>query len=83
MSVFYLKKIFFALQSVFYLWIFFSKKRHFSPEKRFCQLENKVNKINLIGFSSPALTPFTKAFLYTTYIFVWHWNWLQPDRKWS
>jgi hypothetical protein len=32
------------------------------------ELVNKLNKLNLIGFSSPTLTPFTKAFLYTAYL---------------
>jgi hypothetical protein len=58
------------VESIRYLGVYLNNKftNETHLDTKIDELVNKVNKLNLIGFSSPALTPFTKAFLYTTYL---------------
>ncbi len=58
------------VESIRYLGVYINNKftNETHLDTKIDELVNKVNKLNVIGFSSPALTPFTKAFLYTTYL---------------
>jgi len=58
------------VESIRYLGVYLNNKftNETHLDTKIDELVNKVNKLNLIGFSSPALTPFTKAFQYPTYL---------------